>query len=476
MDGRSNQFPFSLEQWAIESVQGKPSQRTLMTDHMRRTLVRFGLLATAILMVMVSGLVLEHVRLIAGGGTVVRTWRWTAGMLPGLLALAAVLGIAANFVQTVHGIRDPGSALRYVWLLVFGRAPGSVFDLQPSPNPVAPYPSITVQHGRIAEKDEDTLLARLGGPGTVTIYNDSAVFLERFGRFTRVAGPGKVFLQRFERIHEVLDLRPQERTHTVTAMTKDGIPVQAEVQVRYQLARPPASLVVPTPDVPHPVYEWALVRAGRCHSRTVKPDTGDESISCWAQKVGAGALGGLVAQRRLDELMEPHEPDIAPHREISEKLHQAANNSARDVGAEVVEVRVGALEPLVEDVKKERIVSWQTAWSSRAQREIAAGEAEAIREQSQAYASAQVEIIQSLAQKFREAVDRDDALSPQIVILRFMEALRQTWSCAKTDSAHLQVFKTWQALQEDLEKLMGHDYPSLPAGEVGPNDAAEDQT
>lgn len=474
MDGRSNQFPFSLEQWAIESVQGKPSQRTLMTDHMRRTLVRFGLLATAILMVMVSGLVLEHVRLIAGGGTVVRTWRWTAGMLPGLLALAAVLGIAANFVQTVHGIRDPGSALRYVWLLVFGRAPGSVFDLQPSPNPVAPYPSITVQHGRIAEKDEDTLLARLGGPGTVTIYNDSAVFLERFGRFTRVAGPGKVFLQRFERIHEVLDLRPQERTHTVTAMTKDGIPVQAEVQVRYQLARPPASLVVPTPDVPHPVYEWALVRAGRCHSRTVKPDTGDESISCWAQKVGAGALGGLVAQRRLDELMEPHEPDLTPHREISEKLHQAADNSARNVGAEVVEVRVGALEPRLEEVKEERIASWQTAWTSRARKEEAKGEAEAIREKGLARAYAQMEIILNLAWEFQDAVDREVALPAEIIILRFMEALRQTWSQPGTGSVSSQVLKLWEALQKDLQQLVEPNH-RLPKDRTRDNNSDESQ-
>jgi hypothetical protein len=481
MSEQPTRLPYSLEHWATESVQEKPNQRMLMTDHIRRTLVRYGLLLAALGAVVISSLALEYVRLLVGtatrltGEATTNVWRWLAGMVPGLLGLAAVLGFSAAFVRDVYGIRDWRSALGHVWLLIFGRAPGSYFDLKPSKRPFAPYPSITVQQGGIAEKDEDTLLARLGGPGNVTVFNDSAVFLERFGRFTRVVGPGKVFLRRFERIRETLDLRPQERSSVAKAMTKDGIPVQAEVQVRFQLARPPASLVAPTPDVPHPVYKWALVRAGQCHSRSVDPDSGDDNVAYWADQVGVGGkMRTLVASRQLDELLEPHEPERDPHREISEQIHQAANNSARDVGAQVLEVRLGALEPTLEEVKKERIASWQAVWISRARREEALGKAEAIRERGLARAYAQMEIILSLAREFQDAVEREVALPAEIVILRFMESLRQTWSRPESAFVSSQVFRMWQALQENLNHLVGHDR-LLPQGEMEVNEPSKDQ-
>ena len=481
MSNRSDRFPYILDHWAAESVQDKPDQRTLITDHIRRTLVRYGLLLAVLGAIAVSSLALEYFRLLMGGASILTgeattsIWRWLVGIVPGLLGLATVLGVSAAFVRDVYGIRDWRSALGYVRLLLFGRAPYSYFDLKHSARPFAPYPSIIVQQGRIAEKDEDTLLARFGGPGNVTVFNDSAVFLERFGRFTRVAGPGKVFLRRFEFIREALDLRPQERNSETKAVTKDGIPVKADVQVRFQLARPPASLVASTPEVPHPVFEWALVRAGRCHSRSVDPDSGDENVSHWADKVGVGGkMRGLVAGRRLDELLEPYEPERDPHSEISEKIHQAANDSARGVGAQVMEVRVGALEPTLDEVKKERIASWQAAWVSKARREEAMGKAEVIRELGLARAYAQMEIILSLAREFQDAVEREVALPAEIVILRFMESLRQTWSRPESALVSSQVFRMWQALQEDLKKLTGPDSP-LPGSKTGVNESGGGQ-
>lgn len=482
MSERSDRLPYSLGHWATESVQEKPDQRTLMTDHIRRTLVRYGLLLAALGAIVVSSLALEYARLLVGMATTwtdeatTNVWRWLAGMVPGLLGLAGVLGVSASFVQDVYGIWDWRSVLGYVRFLLFGRAPGSYFDLKPSARPFAPYPSITVQQGRIAEKDEDSLLARFGGPGNVTVFNDSAVFLERFGRFTRVAGPGKIFLRRFERIREALDLRPQERNSEAKAVTKDGIPIKADVQVRFQLARPPASLVAPTPEVPHPVYKWALVRAGQCHSRSVDPDSGEENIAHWADQVGVGGkMRSLVASRRLDELLEPYEPERDPHSEISERIHQAANDSARGVGAQVLEVRVGALKPTLEEVKKERIASWQAAWASRIQEEEAKGEAEAIREKGWARAYAQMEIILSLAREFQDAVERSMDVPAEMVILRFMEALRQTWSRPEARSMS-QALEMWQALRRDLEELVGPGYaPLFPRGETRMKGALEDQ-
>ena len=461
MSDRREPPPYSLDYWAAESVLERPDQRALMGDHIRRTQLRFWLLVAAVVAAVLFSFVLEYARAEAGE-TSISPFRWLAGTIPGLLALVAVMGVSTAFVRDVYTIRGWDSALEYVRLLLLGRAPLSVFDQKPSGNPIAPYPSITVRHGRIDEKHEDTLLARFGGPGNVTIFNDSAVFLERFGRFTRVSGPGKIFLRRFERIHEALDLRPQERSSTAKAMTKDGIPVQAEVQVRFQLARPQ---LPSTPEVPYPFHKRALIQAGHSHQHIVKDD-GTETTNNWAGQVGVGGkVRSSVAGYRLDELSEPYEPGLDPRRQIAEKLQEDANKSALDVGAEVLEVRMGPLQPALEEVTRERISSWQAAQKSEVRKEHARGEAEAIRERGLARAYAQMEIILSLAREFQDTLNREVAPPAEIVILRFMEALRQTWSHPQSDSVATQVFKMWESLQKDLQQTVITDQ-LLPSGKV----------
>jgi hypothetical protein len=462
MSKRSNHFPYSIEYWAAESMQERSDQHALMTGHIVRTQARFWLFVTAVMAVVTSSLALEHVRLWAGGAPI-SNWRWLAGTLPGLLGLAAVLGASAAFVRDVYSVPNWRPALGYVWLLLFGRAPFSLFDLKPSATPFAPYPFITVQHGRIEEEYKDTLLARLGGPGNAVIFNDSAVFLERFGRFTRVAGPGQVFLQRFERIREVLDLRPQERSSMAKALTKDGIPVQTEIQVRFQLARPPASLVRPEPDVPHPVYKWALIHAGQCHLRAVNVDSGEESIARWPERASGvgGTMRALIAEYRLDELLEPYEPGRDPRREIAQRLHQKLKDGARNFGAQILEVRMGALEPTMEEVKEERITSWQVAWKSEARKKEAMGTAEAIRERGLARAYAQMEIILTLTREFQQLIEQDIALSAEFIGLRFIEALRQALSHPGGAFLPREALRTLDFLQQ----LIRRDY-ALPSGDT----------
>jgi hypothetical protein len=85
-----------------------------------------------------------------------------------------------------------------------------------------------------------------------------------------------------------------------------------------------------------------------------------------------------------------------------------------------------------------------------------------------------MEIILSLAREFQDAVERDVALPGEIVILRFMESLRQTWSRPASAFVSSQVFKMWQALQEDLQQLVGLNH-RLPEGKTGVKESPEDQ-
>jgi len=479
VEKKFSRFPYGIEYWAAESVQEQPDQRALMRSHIVRSQVRFSLFVAGALAIVIFSLALEITRFWVGGATISQ-WRCLGGMVPGLLGLLAMLGTSAAFVRDVYDIPSWRSALGYVRLLLFGRAPLSLLDLRqrprkglfsilgllpPSVAAVAPYPGLIVQEGQIGEKHRDTLLARLGGPGNVVIFNDSAVILERFGRFIRVAGPGAVFLRRFERVREVLDLRPQERSEVAIALTRDGIPVQTEVQVRFQLARPPVNTSPPASSTLRPVYRWAWTRAGQCHFRLINLDTGQQRENHWPEQV-MGSVGStmqaIIASYRLDELLEPYEPDRDPRREITERLQHELDAAARDFGARVLEVRMGALEPTLAEVARQRMATWQAVWKSEARKEKARGEAEAIREQGLARAYAQMEIILALTRGFQEVVEHDMALSAEFVALRFIEALRQAW----TRPGGTFISSEALSMLDYLQRLVRRDY-TLPSGETG---------
>jgi hypothetical protein len=84
-----------------------------------------------------------------------------------------------------------------------------------------------------------------------------------------------------------------------------------------------------------------------------------------------------------------------------------------------------------------------------------------------------MEIILSLAREFQDTLDRKVAPPAEIVILRFMEALRQTWSHPQPDSVSTQVFKMWESLQRDVRQLVEPDH-LLPKGESGADGPQKD--
>jgi hypothetical protein len=65
-------------------------------------------------------------------------------------------------------------------------------------------------------------------------------------------------------------------------------------------------------------------------------------------QISAEAWRAVIAEYWLDELLEPDEPGWDLRQEISHRLHKAVNDCAREVGAEILEVRMGPLEPTLD--------------------------------------------------------------------------------------------------------------------------------
>jgi regulator of protease activity HflC (stomatin/prohibitin superfamily) len=82
----------------------------------------------------------------------------------------------------------------------------------------------------------------LGGPATLVVLDGTGLYLQRGNRFSRTLGPGVHFLERFETIREIVDLRPQTLRSGQAGMppsihgrTKDGIKIKFNLEITFHL-------------------------------------------------------------------------------------------------------------------------------------------------------------------------------------------------------------------------------------------------
>ena len=146
--------------------------------------------------------------------------------IPALVVMALVFWLPGRFVNAVYQLGGLRNGIKFLLFSRFGR-PGF-------------GPWAKIEQGEIAEGGPE-IITHLGGPGNLIIYRDSAVVLERGGRLTQVVGSMEdgerhfPEVRAFEKIYDIVDLRPKRWVHSVQAMSKDGIRINWDAGVRYQI-------------------------------------------------------------------------------------------------------------------------------------------------------------------------------------------------------------------------------------------------
>jgi len=367
---------------------------------------------------------------------------------PAVLALILIPLLASRFMRALYTIGSLSEAHTCLHR--------SVFDL------AGFKPFLLIKEGHIAS-GEDSLLARLGGPGNLVIYNDSAVVLEQSGRLTRVCGPGLHSLRHFEKVWEVIDLQPQRWVYKVEAMTKEGIPVACNADITFKIDGGGQS---PTGKMPYPFTRDAVFKAATS-TWIREPEREDWKVK-WPALVVVGhtegTLRSIISGYRLDWLIAPPSPGSTPPRQaIRDELEKKLRESVGNVGAEIVKVELGEIEVDVsaeliarmihERLKKEYpqlsaeeiarmihkeleaidlkdrkvsqqwIKAWQAEWQREATLQQAEGEAELARLEV-AQVQAQAEMILTFTQALQPLVSAQEQVSPYLVALRLVETLR----------------------------------------------------
>jgi regulator of protease activity HflC (stomatin/prohibitin superfamily) len=262
---------------------------------------------------------------------------------------------------------------------------------------------ILVKDGEIIKSDQwpAWMARRLGGPLILIIFDGSALYLERGNRFSRVVGPGEKipFLEWYETVKYVVDLRPKMRCGTIDVWTKDGLHLNLEIQMECRIGDPKKRSL--HPNLIYPFDPEAVKLAIERHSvrwpdRTKgDPKEFDWIDSAWGQ--ATGILPGYIGSRMLDDLLiaDRNGGQILSPTAVQE-IYDDLNRKTKAFGVYVTDFQVlkVILPPEAESVLKE---SWKTEKQTRATIKDGEMKAATIRMREQARAKAQHDLIINIA-------------------------------------------------------------------------------
>jgi regulator of protease activity HflC (stomatin/prohibitin superfamily) len=254
-------------------------------------------------------------------------------------------------------------------------------------------------------------------------------------------GPSVYTAGRFEKIQQVIDLRPQTRTTTASLITRDGIPVKVEVGATFRIRWRGE----PTARVPYPADPDALLQAAAGQA-VFRAENGQPTLINWAGRISVNldsTLRTIVARYRLDELLEPRDLGVHPRSDLERNYAEELKKVAGDLGAEITEVRLGAFEFDIADadIKRQWMDTWREGWAGQVRVREAQAEAGAIRTREMAQAYAQLEMIAAITREF-QSMTGDESIPVDLITLRFIEVIGRM--AANPESA---IFLPREALQ-----------------------------
>lgn len=339
--------------------------------------------------------------------------------IPCLLAIAVAARIAVSFVKTLYQIRTLGEAGAFLYRLLFG-----VWKF-------GPY--LLIKEGKISA-GENSVLHRVGGPGYLVIYNDTAVVTERCGRLERVLSAhlprpkNYPYLEPFEKVWEIVDLRPQQWTFPVRGMTREGIPVTCEADIRFKIDDRPAGgePKPPTEAEPYPFTPEAVFTAAT--ARWIREPDFQGPPMDWRGRVVVGFTEGILrnilAEYYLDWLLGPTGDETEHPREvIRRRLEEGLQREAPKVGARILSVQLGEIRVEDEQIPTQWIEAWRAEWESQAAATRVEGEAELLQIEA-VRARAQAEMLITLIRELQAVAVSDAELRPYLLATRLAETLR----------------------------------------------------
>ena len=323
-----------------------------------------------------------------------------------LVIQSGTLRFVSAFLIDFHQPPEDIQPTKIINYRLYGR-----LKLPPPLNMFVRFQYILVNDGAILKSDEWPAWCslNLGGPIQLIIFDGCALYLERGNRFSRVVGPGEKipFLEWYETIKYVVDLRPKVKDGIFNAWTKDGINIKLKAQIECRIGNPKNNN--PANNLVYPFDPIAVKKAIERYAVQWPDRTAGEPVeSTWIDSVWGqvtGIVPTFIGSRMLDDLFIADRRGgqiLSPKavQEIFEKLNQAT----QVFGVFVTDFQVLEITfpKQVEDTQKEQ-------WKAERQgiTTVREGETSAlnIRSQEKANAEAQRDLILTIANGLEKIQD-----------------------------------------------------------------------
>ena len=367
-----------------------------------------------------------------------------------------------------------------------------VFGVNPDEEADALGIAVLVRNGNIAPESSATML-RMGGPGVLDVDENSAVVLEKFGHFTRAVGPGYYLLERFERVRGAVDLRAQLRKSGSKVYTRDGIPVQYDVEIEFRLLGETVADALYKPKAPNRLWariEPRLMRRAYAPLSTYRfspraawsavyplavTETGQ--VTSWSDSImraGLGEIDKALSSHSFDELSLPvadagldSRIDMSVRRRVQREAEALAAAAMQRSGVQLISLRFSSFRFDDEEARgilDQYFKDWQSHWSNAARIAREDGKTEAFKKQEDARAQAQLKVLALLADGLNQVQSRK-ANYDFVLMLRLFESLEHMALDKNYRFSPEEVFGLMQKLDRIEASVTAADGPppSLPA-------------
>jgi len=334
---------------------------------------------------------------------------------------------------------------------------------------------------------------KVGGPGYFSIAHDSAVVTSKLGKLRRVLGPGFYRAEPFEKVWDVIDLRPQRRSLRVEFMTTDGVPAYCDAEIRFQVAGSSrADFYYPheenIPPQPYPFNPAVILKLAT--AKYVKSREGAGRVQDWRIGIVKGALDGILRDTlerySLDHFFNPRywalqkdgsidKASLPPEKpiallEIQAKVEAAVKKVATERGIVVDMVQLGPVLPVEEAISHQ----WLEFWQAKAQRPVVAyslsEDARRRKMLEKTSVDAQVELVTSMLSKLQDLDEQKSDVPAQLIVMTFMDVLRTMSD--QDPSVQLLMYQQAESLMRIINAIQGDKppfgpptkRPALPAG------------
>jgi hypothetical protein len=344
-----------------------------------------------------------------------------------IIALRYIFGKTSELICSIYQLAPDEKISSLINRKLLGVPP-----FPPPLDTILKYPFVVITKPVL----EDSHWARwFGGPAILVIHDGVAVYLERGNQFSRVVGPGELvpLLERYERITDIVDLRPQTKSGHVEPWTKDGVHITLELRVDVQINAGPKALEKSS-KLRYP-FDPLAVKAAVEYSSVKTTSDGALKESSWLEGAWGtitGEVNAFVAGHSLDELFLA--PQIENHthlnqqknhvtekieqilsRRISEQVTDNVQERLQRNGIKVLNIQITEIV-VPKEVQDLRTKYWRSIRGIISAQRNSRAEAERIRIREQAHADAQRTILMTITQKL-ENIDADNMTEPLILSL-----------------------------------------------------------